>query len=337
MPGDPCNRSFRVCARYSEIVSENSWESDHFQGGRFFNPGVSLPGFFDFVKWVTHRSSGPWTNSYNLVALPPPPAQVNSAEVHATFINHSTVLLQVQGCNILTDPIWSDRASPVSFAGPKRHRQPGVAFEELPPIHILLISHNHYDHFDTATLRKLCTVHKPVVFCPLGLAVLLRKIGFADIHELDWWQNAGHSEMRMHCMPAQHFSSRTPFDRNRTLWCGWMLETGAGNIYFAGDTGFGSHFEAIRGRFKQIRLALLPIGAYRPEWFMGPIHMTPEQAVQAQRILRAETAIAIHFGTFPLADDGQLEPVERLRSALTANRPDIIRVLREGEALQIVD
>jgi L-ascorbate metabolism protein UlaG (beta-lactamase superfamily) len=165
---------------------------------------------------------------------------------------------------------------------------------------------------------------------------MLGKIGFRDVYELDWWQNRTLANLRVHCVPAQHFSARTPFDRNRTLWCGWMLEAEGGNVLFAGDTGFGTHLQAIRNRFDAIRLALLPIGAFKPEWFMGPIHMTPEQAVEAHRILEAAASIAIHFGTFALADDGQTEPTDRLNSILNRiHQPDLIWVLQEGEGRNV--
>lgn len=315
---------------------ESAWTSDHFKDGRFCNPGVSLPGFSQLLKWIARRKIGPWTTSLRLVGLPPPPGRILDGDLRATFVNHSTVLIQTQGRNLLTDPIWSERASPVSFLGPKRHRQPGIAFQDLPPIDTVLISHNHYDHFDVPTLRRLLAVHKPAIFCPLGLERSLRHIGFREIYELDWWGNQALPDMRIHCVPAQHFSSRTPFDRNRTLWCGWILEAAGGNIFCAGDTGFGNHFEAIRDRFSPIRLALLPIGAFKPEWFMGPIHMTPEQAVEAHRILDAGTTIAIHFGTFPLADDGEMEPTDRLSRFLNdIRRPNPVCVLKEGEGRNI--
>lgn len=305
---------------------------EHFRDGRFFNPGAGEHDFRTALRWMSRRQMGPWRRWRESVPGPPPPARVDGALLRATFVNHSTVLLQTEGLNLLTDPVWSRRASPVPFAGPQRHRAPGIRFEDLPPIHGLLISHNHYDHFDRPTLRRLAAVHRPVVFCPLGLAAPLRALGFSQIHELDWWQSHAWQTLRLHCVPAQHFSARTPFDRNRTLWCGWMVESGHGNIYFAGDTGFCDVFADLRCRFPSIRLALLPIGAYEPEWFMGPVHMTPEQAVEVREILDASTAIAIHFGTFALADDAEIAPVERLQRAL-AHRSDQDRFWRlaEGE------
>ncbi|HEY2466685.1 MAG TPA: MBL fold metallo-hydrolase [Terracidiphilus sp.] len=161
---------------------------------------------------------------------------------------------------------------------------------------------------------------------------MLRRKGFREVHELDWWQSRDLNGVNVHCVPAQHFSARTPFDRNRTLWCGWVVQAAHGNLYFAGDTGYGDFFTKIRDRFSPLRLALLPIGAYEPEWFMGPIHMTPEQAVQARAILGASVAVPIHFGTFSLADDGETDPVERLEKALHGRRDSAhFWVLKEGE------
>jgi L-ascorbate metabolism protein UlaG (beta-lactamase superfamily) len=306
--------------------------AEHFRDGRYFNPGVAENGFRAATKWMLNRRIGPWPRWIESTPGPKPPAQVHGDGLRVTFVNHSTVLLQTEGLNILTDPVWSERVSPVSFMGPRRHRAPGIRFEDLPPIHCLLISHNHYDHFDVPTLKRLAASHHPVVFCPLGLAGPLRRIGFSDVRQLDWWQAEVWRDRRVHCVPAQHFSARTPFDRNRTLWCGWAIESRHGSIYFAGDTGFCDVFSEIRKQLSPIRLALLPIGAYEPEWFMGPIHMTPEQAVDARSILDASVAMAIHFGTFALADDGETAPVDRLQHALQ-ERGDRGRfwILEEGE------
>ncbi len=307
---------------------------EHFRDGKFFNPGAPDHDFRAAWKWMRNRKPGAWREWIPSQPGPKPPAEVGGREMRVTWVNHSTVLIQTEKINILTDPIWSERVSPVSFAGPKRHRAPGLRFEDLPRIHVLLISHNHYDHFDTPTLKRLARrgSDQPIVFCPLGLEKPLRRIGFSEVHELDWWQDQTWGEMRLHCVPAQHFSARWPWDRNKTLWCGWIVEAAAGDIYFAGDTGFCGVFEEIQSRFPRIRLALLPIGAYDPEWFMGPIHMTPEQAVEARSILRAEVVLGIHFGTFALADDGENDPVDRLQQALQG-RDDADRfwIFEEGE------
>lgn len=306
--------------------------NDHYRNGRFVNPGVTEHGFRAFRQWIKSRKPGAWPAWIPSTPGPPPPLQVDGSTLRVTFINHATVLLQTAGRNLLTDPIWSRRASPVPFAGPERHRDPGLRLEDLPPIHALLISHNHYDHFDRPTLRRLCRRDRPVVFCPLGVAPALRSLGFREIYENDWGQSQAWGPFRVHCTRAQHFAARTPFDRNRTLWCGWLLEHEAGNLYFAGDTGFGNFFADIREQFAPIRLALLPIGAYEPEWFMGPVHMTPDQAVEARRLLDAAAAVGIHYGTFALADDGFADPPARLRRALDG-QPDAGQfwLLPEGE------
>jgi L-ascorbate metabolism protein UlaG (beta-lactamase superfamily) len=306
--------------------------AEHFRAGRFFNPGVKENGFLEALKWMRNRKIGPWQSWIDSTPGPKPPDQVDGSALRVTWVNHSTVLFQTEGLNFLTDPVWSRRVSPVQFTGPQRHRAPGIRLEDLPPIHCILISHNHYDHFDVPSLKWLAAAHRPVVFCPLGLAKKLRRIGFSEVRELDWGQAQSWRQMSIHCVPAQHFSARTPFDRNRTLWCGWVVKAGSGNIYFAGDTGFGDLFATLKEGFSSFRLALLPIGAYEPEWFMGPIHMTPEQAVEARSILDASTAIAIHFGTFALADDGETDPPERLRGVLRGRKDsEQFLLLEEGK------
>lgn len=208
--------------------------------------------------------------------------------------------------------MWSERASPVSWIGPRRFASPGVRFEDLPKIDFVLLSHNHYDHLDIPTLRRIAAAHTARFIVPVGVSPLLLHHGIKPEPELDWWQAAD----SVTCVPAFHFSARGLQDRNRTLWCGYWLKTAAGPIYFAADTAFGPHFGDIRNRLGSPRLALLPIGAYKPEWFMGPVHMSPDEAVKAHRILVPQRSIAIHWGTFQLADDGRHEPVEALRRAL---------------------
>ena len=284
------------------------------------------------MRWVTNRERGRWRRRIPSKPGPAPVERVEGSQLRVTFVNHATLLLQSEGLNLLTDPVWSKRVSPLSFAGPSRHRDPGLRLEDLPPLDALLISHSHYDHFDIPTLKALLKRHKPTVFCPLGVGKMLKKIGFTEIIELDWGQYAKWRHLRLTCIRAQHFSARTPFDRNRTLWCGWMVGFTAGDVYFAGDTGFGDFFRAIAEKFPAIRLALLPIGAYRPQWFMGPIHMSPRQAVEAHRILRPVSSIGIHYGTFSLADDGETEPIEELKKCLREHRPERpFLLLPEGE------
>ncbi|HEX6094983.1 MAG TPA: MBL fold metallo-hydrolase [Thermoanaerobaculia bacterium] len=299
-------------------------KSDHFDGRRFFNlRPTQHAGFLDLVKWLAHREQGPWSE-WREVTPSVPPARVDGLRV--TWVNHSTMLVQVANVNILTDPIWSKRCSPVQWAGPKRHHAPGIRFEDLPPIDAVLISHNHYDHMDAGTLRRLERKH---TFVGLGNAAFLK--GATD---LDWWESAAITgDVRVHCVPAQHFSSRGMTDRDANLWCGFVLETPRGNVYFAGDTGYGPHFGMIRERFGPMKVALLPIGAFRPEWFMCSVHVSPRDAVRAARELQAEVSIPMHYYTFHLGDDGQDEPVEVLRSALT---PDVrFEVLQPGGAFAL--
>jgi L-ascorbate metabolism protein UlaG (beta-lactamase superfamily) len=247
-------------------------------------------------------------------------------------VNHSTVLIQYAGTNILTDPIWSDRASPFSSLGPRRFAPPGIRFENLPQIHVVLLSHNHYDHLDLPTLRRLAAGHSPRFVVPLGLEKLLSRHGIRTEREMDWWDTAG----PITCVPAHHFSARSISDRNRTLWCGYWITTPAGPVYFAADTAFGPQFEEIRNRLGRPRLALLPIGAYKPEWFMGPVHMTPAEAVKAHSVLAPERSMAIHWGTFQLADDGKDEPVNDLRQALSGD-PSLppFDALENGSAIEV--
>ena len=290
--------------------------SDHFDGQRFHNERPTKhSGLGDLLKWMRTREPGPWRKWTDVPPAPSPPARVGPGQMRVTFVNHATVLVQMDGVNILADPIWSERCSPVSFAGPKRAVPPGLRFEQLPPIDVVLISHNHYDHLDLPTLRRLAAEHRPRILVPLGNRRFFDGLGVRGAEELDWWQSVEIREgVRIEAVPAQHFSGRGMFDRDRALWAGFVASGPAGPVYFAGDTGFGPHFEEIRDRFGPPRLALLPIGAYRPEWFMSRVHISPEEALRAHRLLGAGTSVGIHFGTFRLADDGQDEPANRIEA-----------------------
>jgi L-ascorbate metabolism protein UlaG (beta-lactamase superfamily) len=301
-------------------------KSDHFDGKRFHNlEPTHHAGFRDVVRWLANRDEGDW-QKWRVVAPAHPPKRVAGGELRVTWVNHSTFLIQTENVNILTDPIWSLRCSPVQFAGPKRHHAPGIRFEDLPPIDVVLISHNHYDHLDESTLKRLMREHKPRIFAGLGNAAYVK--GATD---LDWWQSAAIADgVTAHCVPAQHFSSRGLTDRDMTLWCGFVIETPHGPIYFAGDTGWGSHFAAIGQRFGAMRLALLPIGAFRPEWFMCSVHISPRDAVRAARDLGATTSIPMHYSTFHLGDDGQNEPAEVLQREVAAAGDVRFEILQAG-------
>jgi L-ascorbate metabolism protein UlaG (beta-lactamase superfamily) len=299
--------------------------SDHFDGKHFFNDSPLRQSEGSFIKWMLNREEGPWRDWVDEPAGPRPPARVDDLRV--TFINHSTLLIQMDGLNILTDPIWSDRCSPVSFAGPKRHRPPGIRFDDLPKIDIVLVSHNHYDHLDLPTLRALQSRFQPRILTPLGNAALMARHGVEGAEDMDWWQTKDNVTL----VPAHHFCARALSDRDATLWGGFMISGRGGNVYFAGDTGWGDHFEQIAKRFPSIRLACLPIGAYLPRWFMKPAHIDPAEAVKAHKVLNASTSVAMHFGTFHLGDDGEMQPVDDLRRAIAAGGDPRFWVLGFGE------
>jgi len=306
----------------------------HFDGKCFFNPGgAQVRGFGDVLRWKL--SSRPEKSPRFIADVVPskPPACVESNQLRVTLINHATVLLQQGGINILTDPMWSERASPFSWIGPRRRRLPGVRWEDLPRIDIALLSHNHYDHLDAATLRRLGSRGESQFVVPIGLARWFRSRNVGPVHELDWGDSLPIRGITIHCVPAMHFSARGLFDRNRTLWCGYVIEAADRMIYFAGDTGFGGHFAQIRERFGAPRLALLPIGAYEPRWFMGPVHMDPGEAIRAHEILGAQTSIAIHHGTFQLADESLEAPRQQLRRE---GASDSFLVLDNGESITLV-
>jgi L-ascorbate metabolism protein UlaG (beta-lactamase superfamily) len=302
--------------------------SDHFDGERFHNRERGWQTEGSFLKWQATREPGAWPEHPEMTYGPPPPERVDGGRLRVTFINHSTTLIQMDGVNILTDPVWSERVSPVSFVGPRRHRAPGIRFEDLPPIDLILVSHNHYDHMDVATLRRL---HAPIV-TPLGNAALLRRHGIDGAIDLDWWETTKHANgIETTVVPARHFSARALSDRNRNLWSGFVVSGKSGHVYFAGDTGWGDHFAEIGRRFAPIRAALLPIGSYMPRWFMQPAHIDPAQAVDAHFALGARTSVAVHFGTFALGDDGEYDPVRDLQHALAENGNPPFLVLDQGE------
>lgn len=292
-------------------------KSDHFDGEEFHSLAEVEEG--SLLRWLLTQKQGQWQKvAKEPVAKPPERVSVGSHIV--AFINHATLLIQKDGVNILTDPIYSERASPFTWIGPKRFRQPGIPFEDLPPIDAVVISHNHYDHLDLPTLKRLqAKFGQMKIFVPLGNAPLLTEAGLTHVTELDWWQSVDLAPtVKLFATPAQHFSGRGFCDRDKTLWVSWLLTGAAGSTYFAGDTGKGPHFELIRERLGAPRVAILPIGAYRPEWFMHPMHLSPTEAVEAAEQLGATVNIPMHYGTFALGDDGQMEAIDGLRAAVKA-------------------
>jgi L-ascorbate metabolism protein UlaG (beta-lactamase superfamily) len=310
-------------------------KSDHFDGRRFVNPaGRAGPPFTDVPRMLAERRT-PWPARID--EPPQKPAALDGAVAVVTFIGHSTLLIQTPAGNILTDPMYSQRAGPLNILGPRRVRQPAVRFDDLPPVATVLLSHNHYDHCDLRTLRMLARRFDPLVVTPLGNGRLVRSAGIRRVEELDWWQDAATAPLPITLTPAHHFSARTPFDRNRALWSGFVVATPGARIYFAGDTAYAPFFTEIRRRIGPIDLALLPIGAYEPRWFMRVVHMNPAEAVQAHVDLGASHSIGVHFGTFQLTTEGIDEPIRALGEACRAQRipPANFRILGFGESVPI--
>ena len=308
--------------------------SDHFDGTVFRNlSGGAGKSLGDFWRWQRTRRPAPWPTWRDNVATPVLPVTLGPDCAALTFVNHITFLVQFAGLNVLTDPVYSERVSPFRSTGPRRVRPPGVPFEALPRIDLVLLSHNHYDHLDLATLRLLTATHGPRVVTGLGNAAFLREHGVADVVELDWWQQQRAGEAQLTFTPARHWSGRGIRGRNRTLWGGFVLRHGSMQLYFAGDTGYGEHFAEVRRRHGAVDLALLPIGAYAPRWFMQEQHMDPDDAVRAHLDLEARVSIATHFGCFQLTDEGIDDPVQELAAARVRHGVDDARfqVLEVGE------
>ena len=309
--------------------------SDHFDGKVFLNSGgFKAKGLKDVLMWMASRKRGKW--HYQNDTFGPRPLAFIKEGIRITFVNHTTFLIQVDGLNILTDPIWSKRTSPFQWAGPKRMRKPGIRFEDLPRIHFVLLSHNHYDHLDLKTLRMLQGAHHPKIVTPLGVKTFLDREQIAGAMDLDWWDEQPLNEKaKVQAVPAQHFSGRGNLDRDATLWCGYVIQTTAGTIYFAGDTGYNENtFKEIGERSGKITVSIIPIGAYKPRWFMSSIHADPEEAVKIHLDVKSAVSIASHFGTFPLADDAQSDPLEDLTDSLAKyhlGENDFL-VLKEGQS-----
>lgn len=319
-----------------EAYFKNIIHPNHYDGDKFYNNPPLDRGFKMFLKWMINRKPQPWPKE---IPTPPPavpPPAVNENDLLITFVNHSTLLIQWGTTNILTDPIWSKRCSPFKLFGPKRVHPPGIRFEDLPPIHIVLVSHNHYDHMDLPTLKQLQNAHHPLFLTGLGNRDYLNKNGLENVFELDWWQETSADNLSVAFVPAQHFSMRNIFNRNKTLWGGFVLKKGSEVLYFAGDTGYTPYFEILKNHFGPPKISFLPIGAFEPRWFMEVAHMSPTDAIKAHQILGSRKSIAIHFGTFHLSDEAIDEPIKQLKEGLKAHHipDDEFYILKPGESLK---
>jgi L-ascorbate metabolism protein UlaG (beta-lactamase superfamily) len=317
--------------------------SDHFDGARFFNPdGVEPGGFRDLLKWQFGGGRSRWPKEMTSPPAPARPAvRIEGDGLRVTMVGHASMLIQVAGLNILTDPVWSHRASPFTFAGPKRVVPPGIRFEDLPPIDIVLVSHNHYDHLDLATLKRLEQVHAPHVVTPLGNDTIIRRSApKGRISVMDWGDRLAISDgIAIDAEPAHHWSARGTKDRRMALWAAFVISTPAGKIYHIGDTGFhdGINYQAAREKHGGFRLAILPFGAYEPRWFMKGQHQNPEEAVTGMQLCNAAYVAGHHFATFQLTDEAIDAPVTALEGVLREQgiAPGRFRPLRAGEVFDV--
>lgn len=305
---------------YGVLISEKGYTgtvSSHFDGKKFFNPnGIKGSGFWNVLKWSFTRKKGEWKADYTDYAPKDKILDAPTDEVKILFVNHSTFLIQIDGINILIDPVWSMRASPLSWAGPKRLRQPGIHLNSLPKIDLVLLTHNHYDHLDVDTLEAIDKKHRPEYIVPLGVNKILERLNIPNVRQLDWYRHTMFDKLKITATPAIHFSGRGMLDRDNTLWCGFMIN-GFKNLYIVGDTAYDDRlFKDISHKFPPIDLSIIPIGAYKPKWFMSPIHTDPDEAVQIYNDTASKKSIACHFGTFQLADEGLEEVPKDLHKAL---------------------
>lgn len=300
---------------YTQTSRYHGAVSDHFNGTVFVNAQpYHQHNFIDVMRWALTASRAKWP-SYIENHSAPELTPATQEQIKATWVNHATMLVQAANFNFLTDPIWTERASPVSFIGPKRVRAPGVAFKNLPRIDAVFVSHNHYDHLSLPTLKRLSDQFNPVIFVPLGLKSLLERHGIQNVIEMDWWQTHKVKEAVITFLPTKHWSQRGVGDRYKTLWGSYGIAVGNKKIYFAGDAGYSPYFKTIQQQWGKPDLAFLPIGSYLPEWFMKENHMNPAEALQAHHDLQASHSIGIHFGTFQLSDEAIDQPLIDLQAA----------------------
>jgi L-ascorbate metabolism protein UlaG (beta-lactamase superfamily) len=320
--------------------------SDHYDGRRFFSPGAPPIATWRRVLrwWLSRPFRGNWPKWVDIPPAPPPPPAGAAGTLSLTWINHSSFLLRSPSGNFLFDPVYSRRAGPFGLLGPKRVHAPAIPFDALPRIDFVLLSHDHYDHCDIAALRRLARRDAPLAVTPLANAPLLRRAGFKNIIELDWWESAAITAAgrpaappaAVTVTPAQHWSNRATGLRCRRLWGGFWLSTAGRTVYFAGDTGYrASIFRDIAARLGAPDIALLPIGAYHPRWFMRPQHCDPAEAVQIHLDLCARRSLAMHWGCFRLTDEERDDPPRTLARELAAANvpPDAFRAISPGETV----
>jgi N-acyl-phosphatidylethanolamine-hydrolysing phospholipase D len=333
-------------------MTEPARPPHHAPDGGFRNPWPdSEPrGWRDVLRWTMQRrrqelAPTPARGSFPTATPSISRPHADAGELAATWIGHSTVLLQVGGLNILTDPVFSQRAFPVQWAGPRRIMDPAMSIDALPPLDIVLLSHTHYDHLDRRAVRRIAAAHPQATWIvPLGVGAYIRGWGVREIRELDWWQEARVHDVRVTATPARHFSARRFGDRNRTLWCGFAFEVADRRVFFAADTAYHPEFGDVAARCGPFDLVMIPIGAYDPRWFMHVVHVDPDEAVRIYQDLIAAhpgkphpLMLGIHWGTFRLTDEAMDEPPRRAAERWSALGllDDRLWVARFGETRRI--
>ena len=321
-----------TCGASRSTAREGVQKPHHTANGFQNNHPHEIHGFADLFQWRWdrlwgHVPEGPREEreyEFPLAENDPAYLRANRSETTVTWIGHAALLIQWHGINLLTDPMFSERAFPVQWTGPQRFAPLGLALQDLPPIDVVLLSHNHYDHLDVDTVGYLKDQRGagqgPRFFVPLGLKAWFADQGIDDVVELDWWEHESYMGLEIHAVPAQHFSSRTPFDRNETLWAGWVVAAPGFRFYYSGDTGYSTDFQEIGRRLGPMDFSAIPIGAYAPRWFMKPVHVNPEEAVRIHREVGSRLSVGIHWGTFSLTDEALDEPPIRLAAAVKSSR-----------------
>jgi L-ascorbate metabolism protein UlaG (beta-lactamase superfamily) len=295
-------------------------------------------GLSAILKWRWTSRRALWPEFVDDNFTPDFETPLTYGQAALTYINHACDVIQFSDLSLITDPVFSQRTSPVKFAGPKRHRAPGATISQLPKLDVVLVSHNHYDHLDRESLLALEAQRHPLFIAPLGNRAYLTRLGLKNVVELDWWQTIEYGKAKVTLVPTQHWSARGISDRYETLWGGFVIEHSGLKIFFAGDSGYCEHFKEIHAKFGPMDLSILPIGAYEPRWFMKWHHMNPADAVQAHRDLQSQFSVATHFGTFQLTDEGIDEPVLELKRALAVAgvAPDKFVERKNGQTIRVL-
>lgn len=329
---------WRICLADPSLPKKSHHAQNGFRNIHVFKE----PGLRGFLKWRWDRLwmdiPNPETYTFPLAENDPVFLRENGTKTTLTWIGHATCLLQLKGRNILTDPHFSDRASPVQWAGPKRVAPPGIAMENLPPIDLVVISHDHYDSLDASSIMGLLARpggHRTTFYVPLGLKDWFEDLGVKRVIELDWWESHSQGNLEITAVPVHHWSKRGLISRNQSLWAGWVIRADDFRFFFAGDSGYTPLFKEIGRRLGPFDLSIIPIGAYEPRWFMKYHHMNPSEAVQVHLDVGSGTSVGIHWGTFPLTDEPLDEPPRALKTAkeMKGLADDEFRVLRHGQTI----